>query len=126
MGDLAAMSQVISTGDGLAMPAPGCCCCGEPICTGEHGFWPEPPSGVLLEEEAPLDEGRLPCVCVQPWNNSRYHSVPYALRGQRIISNEPWIEAVGKNPEIDFATTGFNKLDDGQRDTPAELFNRRK
>ena len=68
-----------------------------------------------------------PCGCrTQPWNNSSHKPVPYTLRGMRVTSNEPWVEGVGRNPETNFATSVLSRLDDGQRDTPAELFNRRK
>lgn len=67
-------------------------------------------------------DGRL----AAPWDSTPYIKIPYTLRGLRIKSNEPWVDQVGPNPEIDFATSSLSKLDDGQRDTPAELFNRRK
>ena len=61
-----------------------------------------------------------------PWNSTPYIKVPHTLRGLRIKSNEPWVDQVGRNPELDLATSSLSRLDDGQRDTPGELFNRRK
>lgn len=61
-----------------------------------------------------------------PWDATPYIHIPYTLRGLRVKSNEPWVDQVGPSPEIDFATSSLSRLDDGQRDTPAELFNRRK
>ena len=53
-----------------------------------------------------------------PWDATPYIKIPYTLRGLRIKSNEPWVDQVGSNPEIDFATSSLSRLDDGQRDTP--------
>ena len=61
-----------------------------------------------------------------PWNSTPFRGIPYALRGLKTTTNEPWVEQVGPNPEMNFATSGLNRLDDGQNDTVAELFLRRQ
>ena len=61
-----------------------------------------------------------------PWNPAPYRQVPYELRGLAVRTNEPWIEDVKANPEMNMATSGFNRLDDGQTDSGALLFQRRK
>jgi hypothetical protein len=61
-----------------------------------------------------------------PWNPAPYRQVPYELRGLAVKTNEPWIEDVKANPEMNMATSGFNRLDDGQTDSSALLFQRRK
>ena len=60
-----------------------------------------------------------------PWDPSPFRPVPYSVRGQMIVTNEPWIEDVKANPETSYATSGFSRLDDGQNDSAALLFQRR-
>ena len=62
----------------------------------------------------------------EPWNPAPHKPVPYDLRGMKVVTNEPWLEAVSANPELNMATTSFNRLDDGQNDSGAILFQRRK
>jgi len=61
-----------------------------------------------------------------PWDPSPYRKVPYEVRGLAVVTNEPWVEAVNANPEINMATSGFNRLDDGQTDSTVLMFQRRK
>jgi len=61
-----------------------------------------------------------------PWDSTTFRPVPYTLRGLKITSNEPWLGEVGHNPETMYATSCLSRLDDGQRDTVVELFNRRQ
>jgi hypothetical protein len=60
-----------------------------------------------------------------PWDPSPFRAVPYEVRGQKIVTNEPWIEDVKANPETHYATSGFSRLDDGQNDSAAMVFQRR-
>lgn len=85
-----------------------------------------------------------------PWDDRPHKPAPYSLRGQKIVSNEPWIEDVKPDPEIEcgecftslvhmnpsmyvselvcasrYATSSFNRLDDGQYDDNALAFRRR-
>jgi len=61
-----------------------------------------------------------------PWDPSPYRAVPYELRGMKTVTNEPWVEDVKANPETGYATSCLSRLDDGQNDSNALLFQRRK
>ena len=61
-----------------------------------------------------------------PWDPSPYRAVPYELRGMKTVTNEPWVEDVKANPELNMATSSLSRLDDGQNDSGAILFQRRK
>ena len=60
-----------------------------------------------------------------PWDPSPYRKVPYELRGMKTITNEPWVEDVKASPETNYASAGLARLDDGQNDSAALLFQRR-
>jgi len=60
-----------------------------------------------------------------PWDNAPYRAVPYPLRGMKTVTNEPWVEDVKANPETNYATSCLSRLDDGQNDSAAQLFQRR-
>jgi len=61
-----------------------------------------------------------------PWDPSPYRKVPYELRGLATTTNEPWLDAVAAAPEINMATSGLSRLDDGQTDSTVLSFQRRK
>lgn len=63
---------------------------------------------------------------VPPWDPSPYRKAPYELRGLKTVTNEPWVEDVKRNPETNYATACLSRLDDGQNDSGALLFQRRK
>jgi len=60
-----------------------------------------------------------------PWDPSPYRKVPYEIRGLKVRTNEPWVEDVKADPELNMATSGFARLDDGQNDSQLLLFQRR-
>jgi len=68
------------------------------------------------------------------WNSSVYKPVPHSLRGLKpIYSAEPWCRdhlekwcSSGMSPSQLYSTATFMKLDDGQRDTVAQQFRRKK
>ena len=51
--------------------------------------------------------------------------MPYEVRGQKTVTNEPWVEDVKANPETNYATSCYSRLDDGQNDSAVMLFQRR-
>jgi hypothetical protein len=61
-----------------------------------------------------------------PWDPAPLRKTPYELRGMKVVTNEPWVEDVQANPELNYSTSGFSRLDDGQNDSGALLFQRRK
>jgi len=61
-----------------------------------------------------------------PWDPSPYRKVPYEVRGLAVVTNEPWVEDVKANPEMNMATSSLNRLDDGQTDSQVLLFQRRQ
>ena len=63
---------------------------------------------------------------IPPWDHRPHKSVPYTLRGQKITSNESWIEDVKQDPETIYATSSLCRLDDGQYDDNALAFRRRR
>lgn len=62
----------------------------------------------------------------KPWDPIVKKSVPYACRGQKVLTNEPWIEDVKADAEADMATSCLNRLDDGQNDSVVLVFQRRR
>ena len=61
-----------------------------------------------------------------PWDASPHRKTPYAVRGLKTKTNEPWVEDVGANPETTMSTASLARLDDGQNDSEAILFQRRR
>lgn len=71
---------------------------------------------------------------VPAWDNRPHKPTPHGCQGMRpIFTHEPWTPAVRKawaaHDRVDaeaVASSTFNRLDDGQYDSTAQLFNRRR
>jgi len=80
---------------------------------------------VTKEHERGWVHPRMKKLGAQPWDGSPLRKVPPSLKGQKVATNEPWIEDVKADGESNMATSCLNRLDDGQNDSVALLFQRR-
>jgi len=81
---------------------------------------------VTKEHERGWVHPKMKKLGAQPWDAAPLRKVPHSLKGQNVATNEPWIEDVKADAEANMATSCFNRLDDGQNDSCALLFQRRQ